>query len=146
MSRTTRPYAPGSSSSIVAIVAAAPACSWASIRRAIAAAVISGTSPLRTTTVSSPMWATAAATASPVPRGSSWIASSTPSGSWSSRRRFGLSTTTTRPAPASCAAATGHAISGRPQSGCRTFGSAERMRVPSPAARITTVGAGTGAS
>ena len=38
---------------------------------------------------------------------------------------------------------TGHRISGRPQSGCRTLGSAERMRVPSPAAMITTVGADT---
>src|SRR5205823_10634678 len=38
---------------------------------------------------------------------------------------------------------TGHRISGRPHSGCRTFGTAERMRVPSPAARMTTVGAGT---
>ena len=88
----------------------------------------------------------AAATASPVPFGSSWIATSTPSGSWSSSRRFGLSTTTTFPAPASRAAGTGHRISGRPQSGCRTLGSAERMRVPSPAAMMTTVGAGTRAS
>ena len=85
----------------------------------------------------------AAATASPVPLGSSWTATTTPSGSRSSSRRFGLSTTTTFPAPASSAAATGHRISGRPQSGCRTFGSAERMRVPSPAAMMTTVGADT---
>ena len=47
------------------------------------------------------------------------------------------------PAPASSAAATGHRISGRPHSGCRTLGSLERMRVPSPAARMTTVGADT---
>ena len=89
------------------------------------------------------MCSPAAATASPVPFGCSWIATTTPSGSRSSSRRFGLSTTTTFPAPASCAAATGHRISGRPQSGCRTFGSAERIRVPSPAAMMTTVGADT---
>ena len=56
---------------------------------------------------------------------------------------FGLSTTITRPAPAARAASSGHRIIGRPQIGCRTLGSVERIRVPSPAARITTVGAGT---
>ena len=56
------------------------------------------------------------------------------------------STTIPSRAPASRAAAIGHAISGRPHSGCRTFGREERIRVPSPAARMTTVGAGTGAS
>ena len=89
------------------------------------------------------MCSPAAATASPVPLGCSWIAISTFSGSRSSSRRLGLSTTTTFPAPASSAAATGHRISGRPQSGWRTLGSLERMRVPSPAAMMTTVGAGT---
>jgi len=37
--------------------------------------------------------------------------------------------------------AIGQAISGRPQRSWRTFGVDERMRVPWPAARITTVGA-----
>src|SRR3954466_13200832 len=46
-----------------------------------------------------------------------------------------------RPAPAARAAWIGHWTSGRPQRGCRTFGRAERMRLPLPAARITTVGA-----
>ena len=39
------------------------------------------------------------------------------------------------------AAATGHAIIGCPQRSCRTFGVRERMRVPWPAARMTTIGA-----
>ena len=146
-SRMTRPYVPGSSSSIVAIVAAAPLRSCASTRALSASAVSSATSPLMTTTVAAGSSSeAAAATASPVPFGSCWIATSTPSGRWSSSRRFGLSTTMTRPAPASRAACTGHAISGLPHSGWRTFGVAERMRVPSPAARITTVGSGTRAS
>ena len=46
-----------------------------------------------------------------------------------------------RPAPASRAAWIGQCTSGRPQRGCRTFGRAERIRLPLPAARITTVGA-----
>ena len=59
-------------------------------------------------------------------------------------RRVGSSTTTTSVAPASRAAISGHTTSGRPHSGCRTLGVDERMRVPSPAARITTVRSGTG--
>ena len=62
--------------------------------------------------------------------GCAWIAISTPSGSASSSRRFGSSTTTTFPAPASCAATTGHRISGRPQSGCRTLGSESACAFP----------------
>ena len=56
-------------------------------------------------------------------------------------RALGPSTTTTLPAPAASAAATGQAIIGRPQRSCRTLGVRERMRVPWPAARMTTVGA-----
>ena len=82
-------------------------------------------------------------TASPVPLGSSCTASSTPSGNSPSSRRCGPSTTTIRPAPASCAARIGQPIIGRPQIGCSTFGVSDFMRVPSPAARISTVGAGT---
>src|SRR4051794_40012490 len=89
------------------------------------------------------MCSVAAATAPPVPLGAGCTVTATSSGSQSSSRRFGLSTTTTLPAPASWAAVTGQRISGRPQSGCRTLGSAERMRVPSPAAMMTTVGADT---
>ena len=46
----------------------------------------------------------------------------------------------TRPAPASRAARIGQATIGRPQTGCSIFGSEERMRVPSPAARTRTRG------
>src|SRR3954463_228300 len=46
-----------------------------------------------------------------------------------------------RPAPAARAAWIGQWTRGRPQRGCRTFGRVERMRLPLPAARITTVGA-----
>ena len=46
-----------------------------------------------------------------------------------------------RSAPASRAASAGQATIGRPQTGCSTLGSEERMRVPSPAAMIRTVGA-----
>ena len=82
LSLITRPYVPGSSSSIVAIVAAAPASSCASTSCLIASAVSSATSPLITTTVLvGSISEAAAATASPVPFGSSWIAISTPSGS-----------------------------------------------------------------
>ena len=56
---------------------------------------------MTTTVASSSMCSPAEATASPVPLGCSWIAISTPSGSRSSSRRFGLSTTTILPAPAS---------------------------------------------
>ena len=67
---------------MVAIVAAAPAAPWRSTSPSMASPVSSARSPLITTAVSSPSSsAAAAATASPVPRGCSWIATSTPSGS-----------------------------------------------------------------
>ena len=130
---------------MLASVAAAPACSCAWTSPAIASPVISGMSPLMISTGAlGSITPAAAATASPVPRGCSWIATSTSSGRCSASRRFGLSTTTTRSAPAARAASSGQRIIGRPQIGCRTLGSAERIRVPSPAARMTTVGAGMG--
>ena len=88
-----------------------------------------------------PSWARAAATAPPVPFELGCTASSTPSGSTSASARWGESTTTTRSAPASRAACTGHSTIGRPHSSCSTFGVRERMRVPWPAARTRTVGA-----
>src|SRR4051794_7955747 len=142
--RTTRPYPAGSSSSIEATVACASLAAWAAMRSKSASAVTSGTSPLRISTSASPRCAVAACTAPPVPLASGWTASSTPSGRWPSSGRWGPSTTTTLPAPAASAAATGHAIMGWPQRSCRTFGVRERMRVPWPAARMTTVGAVTG--
>ena len=87
------------------------------------------------------MCSAAARTAPPVPSATGCTASSTPSGRRPSSARAGPSTTTTRPAPASRAASTGQAIIGRPQISCSTFGVFERMRVPWPAARMTTVGA-----
>ena len=64
---------------------------------------------------------------------------STLSGRASPRSRFGETMTATRSTPASRAAITGHAIIGRPQTGWRTLGRVERMRVPSPAAMISAV-------
>ena len=94
-----------------------------------------------TTTVSeSPTSSSAARTAPPVPSGFGWTTVSVPSGSPGERSRSGETITQTRPAPASRAASTGQAIIGRPQIGCSTFGTAERIRVPSPAAMINTVG------
>jgi hypothetical protein len=58
--------------------------------------------------------------------------------------RSGEVITAIRPAPASWAARIGHDTSARPQIGCRTFGMADRIRVPWPAAMIRTVGALTG--
>ena len=124
------------------------AASCASTRALIASAVSSATSPLMTTTV--------AVGIEQRRRGRDGVAGAraAPPG-WRPRRRpadappaaaSGCRPRSPAPAPASRAACTGHAISGRPQSGCRTLGTAERMRVPSPAARITTVGSGTRAS
>src|SRR5213078_4301226 len=48
--------------------------------------------------------------------------------------------THTRSAPASRAARTGQATIGRPHTWWRTLGTEERMRVPSPAAMMRTVG------
>ncbi len=79
-------------------------------------------------------------TAPPVPSGSGWTTVSVPSGSAGERSRSGETITETLPAPASRAAMTGQAIIGRPQIGCSTFGTDERIRVPSPAAMISTVG------
>src|SRR3982751_4118074 len=49
-------------------------------------------------------------------------------------------TTTTRSAPASWAAAIAQWSIGRPQTGWRTFGVCDRIRVPWPAAMTSTVG------
>ena len=64
-----------------------------------------------------------------------------PSGRPGERSRSGETITQTRPAPASRAARIGQATIGRPQTSCRTLGSDERIRVPSPAAMIKAVGA-----
>src|SRR3954452_15260266 len=127
------------------MVAAAPLAPCASTSARSATGVTSGASPLTTTTGPSPASSPAAAsTAPPVPFGTGWTASATPSGSRPSSAPSGDPTTTTLPAPASTAAATVQSIIGRPQMSWSIFGVRERMRVPWPAARITTVGAVTG--
>ena len=130
------------------MVACAPLALWASISSPIACALTSGTSPLRISTGASsctgPAWASTsmpAAVAPPVPFGRGCTASFTASGSTPARARSGESTTITLSAPASRAARTGHSTIGRPQISCSTFGVADRIRVPWPAARIRTVGA-----
>ena len=132
-------------------------CSWARTSSAIASALTSGTSPLSTTTGRvrrSPdsagrprrarsSSAIAATTAPPVPFALGCTASSHTLRQHALRApASGESTTTTRPAPAASAARTGHSTIGMPHSSCSTFGVRERMRVPCPAARIRTVGAG----
>src|SRR4051794_4890126 len=123
------------------MVAAArvPRCASTSARSATG--VTSGASPFTTTTGASPSSSPAAAsTAPPVPFGSGWTAGTTPSGSRPSSAPSAEPTTTTFPAPASSAAATVQSIMGRPQISWSIFGVRERMRVPWPAARISTVG------
>ena len=94
-----------------------------------------------TTTVSeSRTTLSAARTAPPVPSGWGWTTVSVPSGRAPERSRSGETITQTRAAPASRADRIGQTIIGRPQIGCRTFGTDERIRVPSPAAMIRTVG------
>ena len=78
--------------------------------------------------------------APPVPSGWGCTTVSVPSGSAAERSRAGETITHTRSAPASRAASTGQATIGRPQTGCSIFGIDERIRVPSPAAMISTVG------
>ena len=102
---------------------------------------MSGWSPFSTTTVSeSRMTSSAARIAPAVPSDSGWMTVSVPSGRAAPRSWPGETITHTRPAPASRAARTGQAIIGRPHTGCSTFGTDERIRVPSPAAMIRTVG------
>ncbi len=83
--------------------------------------------------------ASAARIAPPVPSASGWTTVSVPSGRLGERSRSGDAITAIRPAPASRAARIGQATIGRPQTGCRTLGCEDRMRVPSPAAMTSTV-------
>ena len=83
----------------------------------------------------------AARMAPPVPSGSGWTIVSVPLGRAAERSRSGETIAQIRPAPASRAARIGQATIGRPQISCMTLGTAERMRVPWPAAMIRAVGA-----
>ena len=95
----------------------------------------SGVSPERTRTSSASMSASRAArTAWPVPSGRSCTATSTPS---NAEAVSGEATTTSRAGSSGRAASTTQSTMRRPRIGCRCFGSAERIRVPSPPA-ITT--------
>ena len=86
-----------------------------------------------------------ARTASPVPRGSSWSANVGSVGERVADGRDGRRVDDDRaaagPPLAACSsqASRTYASIGRPHSGCRTLGSADRMRVPRPAARTTAV-------
>ena len=137
----------GRRSSTVMTVATAPARTVAFRgARAIVSAVMSGWSPERTTT--------SLDVADRVERGAHRAAGAVRlglddglgarSGRPGVRSWLGETITRTRPAPASRAARTGQAIIGLPHTACRTLGSEERMRVPSPAAMIRTVGACSG--
>ena len=115
---------------------------WARARDAMVSGMISGTSPASTTTEASwSMCATCAArSASAVPSACSWTTLTTSSPSSDFSGSPGASTTTILAAPAVLAAATTQPIIGSPQTSCRSLGVFERIRVPWPAARMTTTG------
>src|SRR5919106_2388739 len=140
-SRTMRPYEPGSSASKERTVTAAPSRRCAARSSSSTVVVSRGASPARTSTSPSnpSREAWAAAAASPVPRGSSWTATTTPSGrvSASSARVSGEVTTTSGSGSNPRTATTTQSTSRRPRSGWRCLGRRDRMRVPSPAARTT---------
>ena len=76
--------------------------------------------------------------ASPVPFWRSWTATATPGGSASRTASAPCPTTTTvLVAPAAERASSTQATIGRPAIGWATLGTAERIRVPWPAARTT---------
>src|SRR5579885_383141 len=135
-SRTMRPYAPGSGASNESTVAVAPSRRWVTTSSSSRSLVSAGTSPFSTSTapVKPASAARAARTASPVPSGCSCTATSTPV---KLPRASAEVTTTTGSAPAARAAAITQSTRRRPSSGWRCFGTAERMRVPSPAAMTT---------
>ncbi len=109
---------PGSSSSIVSIVAAADEEAWASTRAVTESGPITGWSPERKMTVSaSRISGSAARAAPPVPSGCCWITVSVPSGRAAETSRPGETIAATRPAPASRAAMIGQATIGLPQTG-----------------------------
>src|SRR3954454_3452822 len=137
-SRTTRPYDRASSGSNASTVPAARALRCVSISAATVSGRSAGTSPFSTRIVpcTSARASRAARTASPVPSGRCWTATSTP-GNLSAAS--GEVTTTTLATPASRAACTTQSTSRRPSSGCRCFGVALFIRVPRPAAITTAV-------
>ena len=142
--RITRPYPEGSSSTAVAIVAAAPCCSCAATRLRRVSAVISGTSParihnrrVRIDVLGGGPHRVGGATSLGLDR-QTWTV---PVKHRPQRRARGCQPRRPSRRRPGSAAATGHAIIGSPHSGCSSFGVAERIRAPCPAARITTTGA-----
>ena len=98
--------------------------------------VRSGVSPERTRTSSAAPSSAARAqrTASPVPSGSSWTATGSPS---NAAAVAGATTTTSGSTPSARADSRTQSTIRRPRIGCRCFGTSERMRVPRPAAMTT---------
>ena len=137
-----RPYWPGSSSSRVVTVAAAPEAAWRSASAVTKPASSSGWSPESTITSLEPRERLARAQDRVARAGGRILDRDLDAGRQHAPHVLALAAEhhDDRSAPASRAASTGHSSSGRPQSGCSTFGSCERMRVPRPAAMISTEG------
>src|SRR5256886_4183315 len=85
--------------------------------------------------------ASATRTASPVPRGGSWTATPPSSSSSAPADTLSFETTTSGRAPAARTVSRTCARSGRPASGCRTFGIFDFIRVESSAASTIASGA-----
>ena len=115
---------------------------WAASMVRTVAGVMSGMSALATRRCEASLAESEAESrASPVPRGSDWMATVVPSpmaaencGSAASK---GDATTTMRSTPDSRRIHMACSSSVRPHRPCRGFGKEERMREPAPAARIT---------
>ena len=143
---SSTPYASTGTSAVSsarsgAAASRASAASTAAINRRSVDGSTSGTSPLRIRTNSaSPAASRACATASPVPSCSRCTANRTPSPAASRTASAPApppTTTTHSSTPAERALSMTCRTIGRPAIACATFGSADRMRVPAPAA-ITT--------
>src|SRR6266511_6257565 len=121
------------------MVAAAPSLRWASSSSRRSCGLRTGASPVRTN--SSPATPSraerAASRASPVPSGSGWTATSSPS---NASLPSGEVTTTSGLASSARAASTTQSTIRRPRSVWKCFGIAERIRVPRPPARTTAAG------
>ena len=137
--RTMRPRPSGCTRVEVSIVMQASVLTWRSINRRRVSRKISGTSPQRTSTLSTPARAFfALRRASPLPNGSGCRAYSTVSpraslNAW----EFSGTTVATLSTPAPLAASTTSLTISLPQTWCKTLGTWEFMRVPLPAAKTT---------
>src|SRR5919108_1836652 len=133
--RTMRPYARGSSGSNESTVAAAPDDLCSATSCSSSSGVTRGASPDTTSTLRAPSTLRRAArTASPVPSGSSWTATSMPSNALAAS---GDTTTTSGSAPSGRTASTTQSTRRRPSNGCRCFAVEDFIRVPRPPASTT---------